>query len=101
MLLTAGLLAVFHYRFPANLLFIDHTLAVIVDPTENEIYISTGLPIRNWLWTYWFALIGYATIVFAFFYAAISGFRRFAIDKPNPDEVEGTHRHHLYTDHLE
>ncbi len=87
-LLTAGLLAAFHYRFPANLLFIDDTLAVIVDPTADQTYISHGLQTRNWLWTYWFAVIGYAAIVFGFFYAGISGFNRFADDKPNPDEVE-------------
>ena len=86
-LLTAGLLAAFHYRFPANLLFIDDTLAVIADPTADQTYISTGLPIRNWLWTYWFAVIGYAAIVFGFLYAGIYWLNRFAKGEPNSDEV--------------
>lgn len=87
-LLTAGLLAAFHYRFPANLLFIDDTLAVIAEPTADQIYISRDSPFRDWLWTYWFAVIGYAAIVFGFFYAGISGFRRFVSDEPNPDGGE-------------
>lgn len=76
-LLTSALLILFHYRFPVNLLFTDNSLGVIADPTPEQTYISTGLPIRNWLWTYWFAAIGYAAIVFAFIYAAVWGFRRY------------------------
>ena len=87
-LLTSGLLIVFHYRFPANFLLIDDYLGVIADPSEDQTYFSTGLPLRNWLWTYWFALIGYAAIVFAFFYAAISGFRLFANENRDSDTDE-------------
>ncbi len=87
-LLTAGLLAAFHYRFPANLLFIDDTLAVIADPTADQTYISSGSLIRDWLWTYWFAVIGYAAIVFGFLYAGIYWLNRFANEKSHPDEVE-------------
>ena len=76
-LLSSGLLILFHYRFPANLLLFDDYLGVIADPSEDQTYFSTGLPIRNWIWTYWFALIGYAAIVFSFFAAAIWGFRRY------------------------
>lgn len=75
-LLTTGLLIVFHYRFPTNLLFYDTSLAVIANPTQEHVYISTDWPFSNWLWTYWFALIGYAAIVLGFFVAAIWGFRR-------------------------
>ena len=76
-LLTSGLLILFHYRFPSYLLFDDDSLSVIVDPSPEQIYYLAGFPIRYWLWTYWFALIGYAGIVFGFFAAAIWGFRRF------------------------
>ncbi len=76
-LLTSGLLTLFHYRFPANFLFYDDNLGVIANPSMEQIYIGGGSPIRNWLWTYWFALIGYATIVFGVFAAAIWGFRLF------------------------
>ena len=89
-LLTAGLLAAIHYRFPANLLFIDDTLAVIADPSVDQTYFSYGPATRNWLWTYWFAVIGYAAIVYAFFYAGISGFNRFAKDEPNSDTDDTT-----------
>ena len=87
-LLTSGLLVVFHYRFPAYFLFFDNYFRVIADPSEDQTYLSPGLPLQNWLWTYWFAVIGYAALVFAFFYAAISGLSRFAIDGPNRDEIE-------------
>ncbi|MYA59795.1 MAG: hypothetical protein F4X40_04455 [Chloroflexi bacterium] len=84
-LLTSGLLIVFHYRFPTNLMFYDDQLAVVTNPSVEHIYISV---FRNWLWTYWFAAIGYATIVIAFFYAAFSGFRRFANDRSKRDEIQ-------------
>lgn len=91
-LLTAGLLATFHYRFPANLLFIDDTLGVIADPTADQIYISSDSLIRDWLWTYWFAVIGYAAIVFGFLFAGIYWLNRFVNDKSHPDEVEASIR---------
>ena len=87
-LLTSGLLIAFHYRFPAFLLFLDDALGVIPNPSEEQTYISTSSLFRNWLWTYWFALIGYAAIVFAFFYAAISGFRLFANENRDSDTDE-------------
>ena len=86
--LTAALLILFHYRFPVHLLFIDDVLGVILDPKPEHTYISSGSLIRNGLWTYWFAAIGYAAIVFAFFYAAVSGFSRYAIDEPSSDEIK-------------
>ncbi len=87
-LLTSGLLIVFHYGFPTNLMIYDDQLAVIANPSQEQTYISSGSLIRDWLWTYWFAAIGYAAIVFAFFYAAISGFRRYAINGPDRGEIE-------------
>ncbi len=87
-LLTAGLLILFHYRFPVNLLFIDDSLGVITDPTPEQTYFSTGLPIRNWLWTYWFAAIGYAAIVFTFLYAAAARFSRYSSSGPRSDKIE-------------
>ena len=86
-MLTSGLLIVFHYRFPTNLMFYDDQLAVISNPSVEHIYISV---FRNWLWTYWFAAIGYAAILFAFFYAAIAGFRRYASNAPSRDAVATT-----------
>ncbi|MXX93144.1 MAG: hypothetical protein F4Y63_06805 [Chloroflexi bacterium] len=73
---TSGFLIVFHYHFPANFLFLDEHLGVIVNPSE-EVYISSRSLVRYWIWTYWFALIGYAAIVLGFFAAGIWGFRRF------------------------
>lgn len=91
--LTAGLMVVFHYPFPSFQLIIDDQLAIIADPSEDRFYGSSfpflgSIPFRNWLWTYWFALIGYAAIVFAFFYAGISGFRRFANENRDSDTDE-------------
>ena len=76
--LTSGLIVIFHFPFPSILLFIDDQLAIIVDPSEEQYFSSPGSLFRNWLWTYWFALIGYAAIVFGFFAAAIWGFKRLA-----------------------
>ena len=73
-LLTSGILIVFHYGFPTNLLFYDDQLAIIANPSVEHIDVSV---FRNWLWTYWFAAIGYGAIVFALFYAAIWGFGRY------------------------
>ena len=84
-LLTSGLLIVFHYSFPTNVMFYDDHLAVITNPSVDHIYISV---FRNWLWTYWFAAIGYVAIVIVFFYAAISGFRRYAINGPSLHEIK-------------
>ena len=84
-LLTSGLLIIFHYRFPTNLMFYDDQLAVISNPSIEHIYISV---FRNWLWTYWLAAIGYAAIVIAFFYAAIAGFRRYAVNGSERNEVK-------------
>ena len=78
-MLTSGLLIVFHYHFPTIHLFLDEQMGVIVNPTE-EFYISSFSLVRYWLWTYWFALIGYAAIVFGFFAAAIWGFGRSAVN---------------------
>ena len=75
-LLTSGLLILFHYHFPANLLFYDYSLGVIANASVEHQILSISL-IRNWLWTYWLALIGYAAIVFGFFAAAIWGFMLF------------------------
>ncbi len=86
-MLTAGLLIVFHYRFPAIFLFSDEILGVIVNPSE-EFYFSPIPLARYWLWTYWFALIGYAAIVVGFFYAAMSGFSRYARDRHDSEEAE-------------
>ena len=88
--LTAGLMVVFHYPFPSFQLIVDDQLAIIADPSEDRFYGSSfpflgAIPFRNWLWTYWFALIGYAAIVFGFFYAGISGFRRFADENRHSD----------------
>ena len=83
-MLTAGLLIVFHYRFPAIFLFLDEQLGVIVNPSE-EFYFASSPLARYWLWTYWFALIGYAAIVFGFFYAGVYGFKRFANESHDPD----------------
>ena len=79
-LLTAGLLVVFHHKFPAHLPFYDTWLTVIADTTQEHAYISTGSPFSDWLWTYWFAAIGYAAIVSGIFLAAILGFKRLAIN---------------------
>ena len=78
---TAGLVVAFHYPFPSLQLIIDDQLAIIGNPSGDHFYSSShpylGLfGFRNWLWTYWFALIVYAAIVFGFFAAAIWGFRR-------------------------
>ena len=81
--LTAGLMVVFHYPFPSLLLIIDNQLAVIADASEGQLYRSQSSLFQNWLWTYWFALIGYAAIVFACFATAIWGFRRFVSSDPN------------------
>ncbi len=86
-MLTAGLLIVFHYRFPAIFLFLDEQLGVIVNPTE-EFYFSSNSLAGYWLWTYWFALIGYAAIVVGFFYAAMSGFSRYSDENRDSDTVE-------------
>lgn len=96
-MLTSGLLIVFHYHFPSIFLFLDEQLGVIVNPS-HEYYISSRSLVRYWLWTYWFALIGYAAIVFGVFAAAIWGFRRYvrsdvngidstpvSPDNPSPD----------------
>ena len=80
-LLTTGLLIVFHYRFPTNLLFYDTSLAIIANPSQEHVYPSTGWPFSDWLWTYWFALIGYAAIVLGFFASAILGFKRLATNR--------------------
>ncbi len=79
--LTAGLMVVFHYPFPSLQVIIDDQLAIIANPSGDHFYSSShpylGLfGFRDWLWTYWFALIGYAAMVFGFFAAAIWGFRR-------------------------
>lgn len=79
--LTAGLMVVFHYPFPSLQLIIDDQLAIIANPSKDQYYGSSfpflgTIPFRNWLWTYWFALIGYAAIVIGFFAVAIWGFRR-------------------------
>ena len=84
--LTSGLLMLFHHHFPTNLMLYDENLGVIANPTgEDEI--SRSL-LRNWAWTYWLALIGYAAIVFGFFAAAIWGFMRFGAG--NVDDVDVT-----------
>ena len=86
--LTAGLMVVFLYPFPSFQLIIDDQLAIIANPSENQLYGSSfpflgSFGFRNWLWTYWFALIGYAAVVFALFAAAILGFRRFVTSNSN------------------
>ena len=78
-MLTSGLLIVLHYHFPTIHLFLDEQMGVIVNPTE-ELYISSFSLVRYWLWTYWFALIGYAAIVFGFFATAIWGIGRSAVN---------------------
>ncbi len=82
-LLASGLLIVFHYPFPSTLLFIDDILGVISDPTEELLYISGRTLSRHWLWTYWFASIGYAAMVVALFAVSILGFRRLAQSDAN------------------
>ena len=75
---------VFHYPFPSLLLIIDNQLAVIANASERAtLSIRQSSLFQNWLWTYWFALIGYAAIVFACFATAIWGFRRFLRGDPN------------------
>ncbi len=86
--LTAGLMVVFHYPFPSFQLIVDDQLAIIADPSEDRFYGSSfpflgSIPFSNWLWTYWFALIGYAAIVIGFFAAAIWGFRRYVRSEVN------------------
>ena len=74
-LLISGFLILFHYPFPTRLIFDEELLSPIVDPRLGGD--STQSDPLNWLWTYWFALIGYAAIVFGLFAAAIWGFRRY------------------------
>lgn len=78
-LLTSGLLILFHYRFPLSLLSEDIDLGLIANPSPDY-YGTTVFPIINWLWTYWFVVIGYAGIVFGLIYAGVSGFRRYGND---------------------
>ena len=73
-LLISGFLILFHYPFPISFIFRDSYLSVIVDPRLGGD--STHSDPDALLWTYWFALIGYAAIVFGLFAAAIWGFRR-------------------------
>ena len=81
--LAAGLMVVFHYPFPSLQLIIDDQLAIIADASKEQFFYSANSLFQNWLWTYWFALIGYAAIVFACFATAIWGFRRFFGSDPN------------------
>ena len=78
--LTSGLIVIFHYPFPSFLLILDGQLAVIANSSEEQYLSSSSSLSQNWLWTYWFALIGYAGIVFGFFAVAIRGFSRYAIN---------------------
>ena len=73
--LILGLLILLHYPFPTRFIFDDEFLYRIVDP--RLVGDSTQSDPLDWLWTYWFASIGYAAIVSGFFAAAIWGFRRF------------------------
>ncbi len=71
----SGFLILFHWPFPTSFIFYEGSLSVIVDPRLGG---DSGP--EDWLWTYWFALIGYAAIVFGLFAAAIWGFRRSAVN---------------------
>ena len=82
-LLTSGILILFHYPFPTRLIFDDELLYPIVDPLLGGDFTQSDLPIDYWLWTYWFALIGYAAIVFGVFAAAIWGFTRYVMSDAN------------------
>ena len=74
--LISGLIVIFHYPFPSLLLILDNQFAIIANPSEEQYFLSVSSLFQNWLWTYWFALMAYAAIVFGFFAAAIWGFRR-------------------------
>ena len=78
--IASGLILVFHAPFPSNLLVFDHYLSVIVGEPQSFGVITPISFFRNWLWTYWFALIAYAAIVFLSFSAAIWGFRQFTAE---------------------
>ena len=74
-LFISGFLILFHYPFPTRFIYDDEFLYQIVDPRLGGD--STHSHPVDWLWTYWFALIGYAAIVFGVFATAIWGFRRY------------------------
>ena len=76
-LFISGFLILFHYPFPSNIIFNDSLLSVIVDPWYVGGSAQSDLTFESWLWTYWFALMGYAAIVVGFFAAAIWGFMRY------------------------
>ena len=82
-LFISGFLILFHYPFPTRFIFDDELLRVIVDPRLGG---DSTQPVDYWLWTYWFALIGYAAIVLGFFAAAIWGFRRYVRSDVNGDD---------------
>ncbi len=82
-LFISGFLILFHYPFPANFIFNDGFLAVIVNPRVSDDSTQSIPLIEYWRWTYWFPLICYAVIVFGFFAAAIWGFRRYVRSDAN------------------
>ncbi len=75
--LTSGVIMSFNYPFPSILLFYDHALASIVGLPQNPESVPPTDLLRHWLWTYWFAILAYAAIVFGAFAVAIWGFRRY------------------------
>ena len=79
--LILGLLILLHYPFPTRFIFDDEFLYRIVDPRLGGD--STQSDPLDWLWTYWFASVGYAAIVLGFFAAAIWGFKRFVSNDVN------------------
>ncbi len=85
-LLISGLLILFHWPFPTIWIIYEGTLSVIVDPRLGDN--SAHSDPEDWLWTYWFASIGYAAIVFGFFAAAIWGFERIA--RSGADSIDPT-----------
>ena len=85
-LFISGFLILFHWPFPTSFIINEGSLSVIVDPRLGGD--SAHSDPQDWLWTYWFALIGYAAIVFGLFAAAIWGFRRYVRSDVNGDEVE-------------
>ncbi len=85
-LLISGLLILFHWPFPTIWILYEGALSVIVDPRLGGN--SAHSDPEDWLWTYWFASIGYAAIVFGFFAAAIWGFERIA--RSDADSIDPT-----------
>ena len=88
--LTSALIIVFRYPFPSDMLVIDNALGVIAGGTVWDVFPSPGSLFRHWLWTYWFALVGYAAIVIALFYAGIWGLARLGDRQANRNADRAT-----------